>query len=74
MLAVHFGIARFTSAFRSEADIRDEIAGRLLLLRVVGRLPWLGDCDGLGRQASDKPQWRKPRAGMDGMVPPAMGI
>ena len=32
-----------------------------LLLRVVGRLPWLGDWDELGRQASDKPQGRKPR-------------
>ncbi len=32
-----------------------------MLLRVVGRLPWLGVCHGLGRQASDKPQGRKLR-------------
>ncbi len=62
------------SGSRDEADAMDKTALRLQLLRVVGRLPWLGDCDGLGRQVSDKPQWRKPRAGMDGVVPPAMGI
>ena len=31
------------------------------MLRVVGRLPLLGACHELGRQASDKPQGRKPR-------------
>ena len=32
-----------------------------LMLRVVGRLPYLGVNYGLDRQASDKPQGRKPR-------------
>ena len=32
-----------------------------MLLRVVGRLPWLCVRHGLGRQVSDKPQGRKPR-------------
>ena len=32
-----------------------------MLLRVVGRLPYLGVSYGLDRQASDKPQGRKPR-------------
>ena len=32
------------------------------MLRVVGRLPWLCACGDLWRQASDKPQGRKPRA------------
>ena len=36
-------------------------AGLPLLLRVVGRLPYLGVSYGLNRQASDKPQGRKPR-------------
>ncbi len=31
------------------------------MLRVVGRLPWLGCCGEHGGQASDKPQGRKPR-------------
>ena len=31
------------------------------MLRVVGRLPWLGVSHELGWQASDKPQGRKPR-------------
>jgi len=38
----------------------------LLMLRVVGRLPWRGVCDELGRQASDKPQGRKPRGDQAG--------
>ena len=45
----------------SKAAIQRHIQLRPLLLRVVGRLPWLGDWDELGRQASDKPQGRKPR-------------
>jgi ABC-type Fe3+/spermidine/putrescine transport system ATPase subunit len=32
------------------------------MLRVLGRLPREGRCDRLGRQASEKPQGRKPRA------------
>ncbi len=31
------------------------------MLRVLGRLPWLGLCRELGRQASGKPRGRKPR-------------
>ncbi len=62
------------SAFRSKADIGDEPAQCLLMLRVVGRLPCLCVCHGLGRQVSDKPQGRKPWDGMGGVVPPAMGI
>ncbi len=29
------------------------------LLRVLGRLPWLGLCRGLGRQASEKPSHKQ---------------
>jgi len=45
-------------------------------LRVIRRLPVTWQCGALGGQASDKPRWRKPRAGMRTTVrrAGAMGI
>ena len=49
---------------------------RLFLLRVIRCLPVSWQCGALRGQASDKPQGRKPRAGLGTTVPRvrAMGI
>ena len=56
-----------SSASLQGADLLADRAVRRFFLRVVGRLPWLCDCREFVRQASDKPQGRKPRAVWSGL-------